>query len=308
MRYIFRKIIELLITVLAVSVVTFTAFMVIPGDSDTVLAGTEGVRQTVEKVEENVIVQYGAWVKGALTGDFGESSQFKMPVSTLIGERLVVTLHLGTMCILIIAIISLPLGIICARKPGGFLDNAIMAISNIFMATPEFFMGMILTIIFGVTLRWFIPGKYISYTIDYVGFLTYMIMPALAVALPKMAQMIKFIRNSIITELKKDYVRTALSKGAGKNRIMYRHVLKNALIPVITFFAIIIAQVFAGSIVAEQVFSVPGIGRLLVSSVLNRDYNVCSAILLYVSIVVVVCNMTADVLYYYLNPRKEEKI
>lgn len=308
MRYLFRKLIELFITVLAVSVVTFTAFMVIPGDSDTVLAGTEGVRQTLEEDEENVVVQYGAWIKGALACDFGDSSQFKMPVSTLIGERLAVTLHLGMMCILIIAIVSLPLGIICARKPGGFLDNAIMTISNIFMATPEFFMGMILTIIFGVTLRWFIPGRYVSYTTDYVGFISYMIMPALAIALPKMAQMIKFIRNSIITELKKDYVRTALSKGAGKNRIMYRHVLKNALIPVITFFAIIIAQVFAGSIVAEQVFSVPGIGRLLVSSVLNRDYNVCSAILLYVSIVVVVCNMTADVLYYYLNPRKEEKI
>ncbi len=305
MRYFLHKLIELIITVLAVSVVTFTAFTIIPGDSDTVLAGTEGTLITNKDEEENVVAQYGEWLKGALTGDFGDSTQFKMPVSTLIGERLLVTLHLAFISVIIIVVISLPLGILCARKPKGVVDNVVMALANVLMATPEFFMGMVLTIVFGVTLRWFIPGGYISYTEDYVGFISYIIMPALAIALPKMAQMAKFIRNSIVTQLKRDYVRTALSKGAGKNRIMYGHVLKNALIPVVTFLAVIIAQVFAGSIVAEQVFSVPGIGRLLVSSVLNRDYNVCSAILLYVSIVVVVCNMTADVIYHYLNPRRE---
>ena len=271
MRYLLHKLIELLITVLAVTVVTFTAFAVIPGDSDTVLAGTEGTLITNEDKNENVIIRYGEWLKGAVTGDFGYSSQFKMPVFDLIGERLVVTLHLALISILIIVIISFPLGILCARKPGGIIDNIVMALSNVLMATPEFFMGMLLTIVFGVTLRWFIPGGYISYTEDYVGFISYIIMPALAISLPKMAQMAKFVRNSIVTQLKRDYVRTALSKGAGKNRIMYGHVLKNAFIPVVTFLAVIIAQVFAGSIVAEQVFSVPGIGRLLVSSVLNRD-------------------------------------
>lgn len=304
MRYFLHKLIELLITVLAVTVVTFTAFQVIPGDSDTVLAGTEGTLITNENKDENVLVQYGKWLDGAIKGDFGNSTQFKMPVSTLIGERLVVTLHLALISVMIIIVVSLPLGIMSARKPGGPLDNLIMALSNVLMATPEFFMGMILIIVFGITLKWFIPGGYVAYGDDYIGFLSYIIMPAFAIALPKMAQMAKFIRNSIVTELKRDYVRTALSKGAGKNRIMYGHILKNALIPVVTFLAVIIAQVFAGSIVAEQVFSVPGIGRLLVSSVLNRDYNVCSAILLYVSIVVVVCNMTADVIYHYLNPRK----
>jgi len=182
MRYLFRKLIELIITVLAVSVVTFTAFMVIPGDSDTVLAGTEGIRQSVKEESGNIIVQYGRWIKGALVGDFGESSQFKMPVSDLLGERLIVTIHLGVMCIILIALVSLPLGILCARRPGGILDNVIMALSNVFMATPEFFMGMLLTIIFGVTLRWFIPGRYTSYAVDYVGFISYMIMPALAIA------------------------------------------------------------------------------------------------------------------------------
>lgn len=305
MRYFLHKLIELIITVLAVTVVTFTAFQVIPGDSDTVLAGTEGILITNDDEEKNIVAQYREWLSGVVRGDFGDSTQFKMPVSTLIGERLIVTFHLALISVVIIVIISLPLGIMCARRPGGIVDNVIMALANVLMATPEFFMGMILTIVFGITLRWFVPGGYIGYGDDYVGFLSYILMPALAIALPKMAQMAKFIRNSIVTELKRDYVRTALSKGAGKNRIMYGHVLKNALIPVVTFLAVIIAQVFAGSIVAEQVFSVPGIGRLLVSSVLNRDYNVCSAILLYVSIVVVVCNMTADVIYHYLNPRRE---
>ena len=303
MKFLMRKLIALVLTVLAVSIVTFLAFRIIPGDSATVLAGTEGVVKESEK--KNVLIEYKDWVINVLSGDFGDSTQFKMPVSQLVGERLMVTLQLAGMTMLIIVMVSLPLGIICAKKPGGILDNIIMFISNVFMATPEFFMGMVLTIVFGVTLRWFVPGGYISYKEDYAGFISYMIMPALAIALPKIATTTKFLRNSITTQLKRDYVRTALSKGAGNNRVMYGHVLKNALIPVVTFLAVIMAQVFAGSIVAEQVFSVPGMGRLLVSSVLNRDYNVCSTILLYVSLVVVLCNMMADTLYYYLNPRRE---
>ena len=303
MKFLMRKLIALVLTILAVSIVTFLAFRIIPGDSATVLAGTEGVVKESEK--KNVLIEYKDWVINVLSGDFGDSTQFKMPVSQLVGERLMVTLQLAGMTMLIIVMVSLPLGIICAKKPGGILDNIIMFISNVFMATPEFFMGMVLTIVFGVTLRWFVPGGYISYKEDYAGFISYMIMPALAIALPKIATTTKFLRNSITTQLKKDYVRTALSKGAGNNRVMYGHVLKNALIPVVTFLAVIMAQVFAGSIVAEQVFSVPGMGRLLVSSVLNRDYNVCSTILLYVSLVVVLCNMMADTLYYYLNPRRE---
>ena len=303
MKFLMRKLIALVLTILAVSIVTFLAFRIIPGDSATVLAGTEGVVKESEK--KNVLIEYKDWVINVLSGDFGDSTQFKMPVSQLVGERLMVTLQLAGMTMLIIVMVSLPLGIICAKKPGGILDNIIMFISNVFMATPEFFMGMVLTIVFGVTLRWFVPGGYISYKEDYAGFISYMIMPALAIALPKIATTTKFLRNSITTQLKRDYVRTALSKGAGNNRVMYGHVLKNALIPVVTFLAVIMAQVFAGSIVAEQVFSVPGMGRLLVSSVLNRDYNVCSTILLYVSFVVVLCNMMADTLYYYLNPRRE---
>lgn len=303
MKFLMRKLIALVLTILAVSIVTFLAFRIIPGDSATVLAGTEGVVKESEK--KNVLIEYKDWVINVLSGDFGDSTQFKMPVSQLVGERLMVTLQLAGMTMLIIVMVSLPLGIICAKKPGGILDNIIMFISNVFMATPEFFMGMVLTIVFGVTLRWFVPGGYISYKEDYAGFISYMIMPALAIALPKIATTTKFLRNSITTQLKRDYVRTALSKGAGNNRVMYGHVLKNALIPVVTFLAVIMAQVFAGSIVAEQVFSVPGMGRLLVSSVLNRDYNVCSTILLYVSLVVVLCNMMADTLYYYLNPRRE---
>ncbi len=301
MKYIIKKIIILILTLLAVSVVTFTAFHVIVGDSDTVLAGTEGIINSTQEKNENVIFEYFSWLLDVLQGDFGDSSQFKMPVTELIGERLLVTLQLSLISIFIIVLLAFPIGIICARRPGGFLDNLLMGISNVLMSTPEFFMGMILIIVFGVVFNMFTPGGYVSPREDYIGFLSYMIMPAFAIALPKVASLSKFLRNSVVTELKKDYVRTAVSKGAKEGYIMYRHILKNALMPVITFLAIIVAQVFAGSIVAEQVFSVPGIGRLLVSSVLNRDYNVCSAILLYVAFVVVLMNMLADTMYHFLK-------
>lgn len=176
-------------------------------------------------------------------------------------------------------------------------------LTQIVMAVPPFFLGILITYLFGLILRWFQPGNFIAPSQSLIQSVKYLIFPALAVALPKIAMVVKFLRNSVLSEMKKDYVRTAYSRGNSENGVLYGHVLKNAMIPVVTFFAMVVAEILAGSIVVEQVFSVPGVGRLLITSIQSRDYPVVSAIILYVTTVVVVLNFAVDLLYQFLDPR-----
>ena len=171
------------------------------------------------------------------------------------------------------------------------------------MAVPSFFLGMILTYVFGLILHMFQPGKFIEPSENFGKSAQYLLFPALAVALPKIAMVVKFLRSSILTEMNREYVRTAYSRGNTETAVLYGHVLKNAMIPVVTCFAMVIAEILAGSIVAEQVFSVPGIGRLLISSISNRDYPVVQAIVLYITSVVVLINFAVDMIYQVLDPR-----
>ena len=174
------------------------------------------------------------------------------------------------------------------------------------MSVPSFFLGIIVIYFFGLIMKWFTPGGYVSYKENLAGYLRYMFFPALTVALPKVAMTARFLRNSIINQLNADYVRTAYSKGAGRYRVLFFHVLKNAMIPVVTFIGVIAAEIAAGSIVVEQVFGLPGIGRLLVSSISTRDYPVVQALMLYIVSAVVIVYFLVDVLYRYIDPRVEE--
>lgn len=308
MKYLIRKAVALIVTVWAVSVLTFAAFYIIPGDSETVSKGLEGdIGEQSTKGVKDMVTEYCDWMGGIIKGDAGMSSQYKIPVSELIADRLKVTLILALMSLILIVVMALPLGIISARKQGGAADNIIGFSTDLMMATPEFFMGMILTIIFGIGLNWFKVGGYVSFKKDFFAFFTYMIAPAFAIALPKMSMTVKFLRNSIAAQLSMDYVRTAKSKGLKNTAILYKHVLKNSLVSVITFMAVISAQILAGSIVTEQVFSVPGMGRLLVTSILSRDHNVAGVIIMYIAFLVVLFNMIADIIYYNLDPKERSR-
>ena len=309
MRYLSKKIIILIITLLLVSFFTFIAFQIIPGDSASTALGTTATKEAVEELREqmglneNVVLRYFGWLGSSLRGDFGVSSQFKLPVSMLVQERMPVTLWLAVISIGMIVIISIPLGILTAKKEGGLLDRMITLLTHTAMAISPFFLGIIITLVFGITLKWFTPGSYTSPSQDFGQFLLFMIFPALAIAIPKIAMVAKFLRSSVLRQLKLDYVRTARSKGNLETVILYRHVLKNAFIPVITFLAMVIADVLAGSIIIEQVFGLPGLGRLLVMAISNRDFAVVQAIILYIAIVIVVINFTVDMLYQWIDPR-----
>lgn len=310
MKYIIKKVITLIITLLVISIFTFVAFSILPGDAAITRLGTEATPEKVEAMREElgldrpVALRYLDWLKGAVRGDFGESYQYSdTSVASLISERIPATLLLAVISFILIFILSIPLGLISAKYPGKWLDTVINQLMQITMAIPSFFLGIILTYIFGLILKWFQPGKFISPAEDFMASARYLLFPALAVALPKIAMVVKFLRNGILTETGKDYVRTAYSKGNRENAVLYRHILKNALIPVITFAAMIIAEILAGSIVIEQVFSVPGMGRLLITAISARDYPVVQAVVTYITAIVIIVNFIVDMLYQLVDPR-----
>ncbi len=309
MRFYVKKIITLVLTLLLVSLLTFVAFQVIPGDGALSKLGMDATEEQVEALRESLglndsmVVRFTRFLGGAVKGDFGNSSQYSVSVTSLVKERLPVTIWLAGLSIVIIIVVSIPLGILCSRKQNGMVDRLITLLTQTCMAVPSFFLGILITLVFGVMLKWFIPGKYVGPSQDFGQFIHYIIFPAVAVSVPKIAMMVKFLRNSVIRELQLDYVRTAKSKGNKERRILYKHVLKNALMPVITFMGMVIADVLAGSIVIEQVFNLPGMGRLLVVAISNRDFNVVQAVVLYIAAVVIIINFIVDLLYQKVDPR-----
>jgi len=310
MKYMIKKILILIMTLLVISILTFVAFSILPGDAAMTKLGIQATPEKVEVMREElglnkpVIIRYMDWLKGAIKGDFGGSYQYSnTSVASLISERMSATLLLAVISFVFIFISSIPLGLISAKYSGKWLDTVISQLMQITMAIPSFFLGIILTYIFGLVLKWFQPGRFISPAEDFVAAVKYLILPALAVALPKIAMVVKFLRNSILIETGKDYVRTAYSKGNNENSVLYRHVLKNALIPVITFAGMIIAEILAGSIVVEQVFSIPGLGRLLIMAISSRDYPVVQAMVTYITLIVIIVNFMVDMLYQLVDPR-----
>lgn len=315
MKYIIKKILTLIMTLFLVSVAAFLAFQIIPGDVVTSILGTEATPEREEQLREELglnkppVVRYFSWAGGVLKGDFGNSYRYSknmnemMPVSELIGDKLPVTLWLAAVALVLIVAVSIPLGVLWARSSNRVLDAALGVVTQITMAIPSFFLGILVTYLFGILLKWFAPGGYVSYKEDFGRFLGYLLFPALSIALPKIAMTARFLRNSMLTEMKADYVRTAYSKGCTKRRVMYGHVLRNAMMPVTTFLGMIVAEIVAGSIVIEQVFGLPGIGRLLISSINTRDFPVVEILILYITFVVIFVYFLVDILYRVIDPR-----
>lgn len=314
MKWIVKKVTAMFLTLFLVSVVTFLAFEVIAGNSVVSKLGMDATKEQIEALEEeyglnkSIPERYGEWAVNAIQGNFGTSYQYNMPVTALVADRMQVTAGLGLIAIILIIVISIPLGLFVSRHAGGMWDSVVTTVNQVFMAIPHFFLGMMICLIFGITLKMFTPGAYVPMSQSVSGYFSYMIFPAVAIAIPKIAMTVKFLRTSVIRQMKMDYVRTARGKGNSERKILYHHVLKNALIPVITFLAMVIADVLAGSIVLEPVFGLPGLGRLLVVSIANRDYPVVQVIVLYIATLVIVLNCIVDVLYQALDPRVKETV
>ena len=309
MKYLAKKLAGFLITLLVVSFLVFTAFAVIPGSPATAMLGTQATPEKVAALEEQLglnkplLERFGEWALAFVQGDFGTSYSYQMPVSDMIMEKIPVTLALTLMAFVIMTAVSVPLGIFCARHEGSAIDRIILTVNQVIMSVPPFFSGILITLLFGLVLHLFTPGGYVSYTASLGGFLGYLIFPAISIALPKAAMAVKLLRTSVLEQMKLDYVRTAYSRGNRTKAGLYHHVLKNAMIPVVTFLGMALADMVAGSIVVEQVFNIPGLGRILLTSISNRDYPVAQAIIVFIAFLVIFTNFLADLIYQKMDPR-----
>ena len=300
MRYILRKVLTLIITLFIVSLLAFLAFQVIPGSPATDMLGTNATPEKVAALEaelgldDPVLIRYGDW---------GQSYSYDMPVKDMVLEKLPATAALVLLAFAITVAASFPLGIAAARREGSLLDRVITVLNQICMSVPPVFVGILLCFLFGITLRVFVPGNFVSFQDSPGQFFLYMLFPALSVALSRIAMTVKMLRSSILDEMNKDYIRTAFSRGRTRADALRLHALRNAIIPVIAFLAVTAAELVAGSIVVEQVFTVPGLGRLLLASIANRDFPVAQAVVILLAAWVVVVNFIADILYQYMDPR-----
>ena len=309
MKYALRRIAMLLLTMVIVSLLAFVAFDLISGDAATAMLGTQATPERVEALREELglnrplPVRYLSWLGGFFTGDLGTSYSYHQPVWELLAPKLAVTLCLSFLSFLLIVGVSIPLGLWSARHSGGALEGLRTGFNQLCMAVPPFFTGILLTWLFGNVLHVFTHGSFPDLTRNPGGALVYLLFPAISMAIPRIAMTVRMLRSTIQAEMRKDYVRTAISRGNDRGAVLRRHVLKNSLVPVVTFLAQTMAEIVAGSIVAEQVFAIPGLGRMLVSSISNRDYPVVQAIVVILAFWVVLAGTVADLINQRIDPR-----
>ncbi|GAA3349100.1 peptide ABC transporter [Lysinibacillus fusiformis] len=309
MMYILRRIILLITTILLVSIITFGVFQILPGDPVRTMLGTEADPTQIENLRSELGLdrplyeQYVDWMKGLLTGQLGDSIRFSMPVKDLLFDRLPVTMSLAGITLLIVLFISLPLGMFAARRQNKISDVSLSTVTQIGMAVPSFWLGMMLILYVGLQFSFFKISGYIPWTQSVAGALSTLLLPALTIAIPQIAVNFRYVRTAILEQVQLDYVRTIRSKGMSEHNVMYKHVLKNSMIPILTVFGLIMAEVVAGTIIVEQVFSLPGIGQLLITAISNRDFPLVQGIVMYITVAVVMINFIVDILYSVLDPR-----
>lgn len=309
MRYTAKKIATMLLTMVIVSFLTFVAFSLLSGDAATRLLGTEATPERLEALRielglnDPLLVRYGRWLWDALRGDLGTSYRYGQSVSSLIAQRLGPTLTLTALAFALIVAVSIPLGVLSAKYAGGWLDRALTVINQVVMAVPPFFTGILISWLFSITLRWFVHGQFPDLGADPTGAFRYLFFAAAAIAIPRIAMTVRMLRSTIQGEMRRDYVRTAISRGNDRGAVLRRHVLRNALVPVVTFLAQTMAEIVAAGIVVEQVFAIPGLGRLLVASISNRDYPVVQAIVVILAFWVVLAGTVADIVNQRIDPR-----
>lgn len=287
----------------------FAIFQVLPGNPAHIILGIEADEQQVAQLEEKLglneplLTRYFDWIGGVFQGDLGDSLKYQTPVIDILKERIPVTFSLALLSCLLTIIIGIPLGIFIARTDGKWYSVILSIITQFGIAIPSFWFGFLLILLFAVTFKWFPTHGYVPWSTDFFGALRAFFLPSLAIALANIAIVIRYLRNTILDQIKMDYVRTAVCKGLGKNIIMNRHVLRNALIPVLTIMGMIIADSIGGSIIIENVFALPGLGNLLIQSITSRDFPLIQSMVMYIAVLVIVINLMVEIFYRMIDPR-----
>jgi len=307
--YLVRRIATILPTLLFASILIFGLQQLLPGDPAMVLAGEERdpaviahLRETMH-LDQPFPVRYLFWLRGVLHGDLGESLRMQQPVRTLIAQKLPVTLELACIAIVIALAIGIPAGVVSAVRRGSGWDYAANVVALWGLSTPNFWLGIMLILLFSVTLGWLPASGYVSPFDDWRANLAAMIMPAFVLGNAIAAVLMRHTRSAMLQVLSSDYVRTARAKGVRERDVILKHALRNALIPIITLGALEFGTLLSGAVLTEQVFTIPGFGKLIVDAVFNRDYAVVQGVVLFTATAYILLNLVADILYAVANPR-----
>jgi len=308
-RYITRRVLQALVVTLGISVLVFMLVHLVPGDPIRVALGTRFDQATYDALRERagfnqpLIVQYFTWLGNAVQGDLGVSFRSGDPVTSTILGVLPATLTLAFASLVVALVIAIPLGILSAVRSGSKLDYAATVFSQFGISIPDFWMGIMLILLFSLTLGWLPSSGYTPLTEDPGDWLRHLVMPAVTVGVVSGSILTRFVRSSMLEALSQDYTRTARSKGLHERVVVTRHVLKNAMIPVVTVTGLQLATLLGGVIIVEQVFSWPGLGRLALIAVQRRDYPVLQGAVLVMALTFLVINLVVDLLYAWLDPR-----
>ena len=304
-----RRLIQLIPTLVLVSVLIFSLQQLLPGDPALVMAGEEKDPEVIEQIRRQyrldrpLPVQYFYWIGGVLTGDLGESMRLKAPVLDLILQKLPVTLQLATMAMIIALLIGVSAGVISAVKKDSFWDYAVNVISLWGISTPNFWLGIMLIFLFAVTLGWLPASGYVSPWEDWRQSLATTIMPAFVLGNAIAGVIMRHTRSAMLQALQSDYVRTARAKGLSERTVVLKHAMRNALTPVITLGALEFGTLLSGAVLTEQIFTIPGFGKLIVDAVFNRDYAVVQGVVLVTATAYITLSLLADLAYFVVNPR-----
>lgn len=308
-KYFTARLAELLLTLFIVSLFTFFAFSVIPGDTASVILGPEATQEQLDSLradmglDKPLVERYFNWIGGVFVGQLGESTAFSQPVSNLILERLPVTLGLSLIAIIIVIAVAYPLAVISSRRPGRFADQIVSVICHIAFAVPPFVLSLLLILFFCNAFGVFSVGQYTAPTENFGSYLLCLLLPAVCIAIPKIAMIFKFLRSSILSEKGADYVNTAKSHGLSDMKIMLSHILPNSNVSGLTVISIVLSDILGGSLIVEQVFNLPGLGRLLLFGISRRDFPLMSGMVLYLAIITVLLFFITDILCGLADPR-----
>lgn len=306
--FIFRRTVGFILTLFAVSVVVFAVMNVLPGDPALTILGMDATEDALAALRaqlglnEPLLIRYVTWVWNALQGDFGISHSFRVPVADLIVERLPMTVSLAIAGMVVTLILALGLGIGAAAQHRKIGDWGVMFLSQLGIAVPAFWLSMLLVLLFAVHLRWLPPGGFAGWS-DPVAAIRSLILPTIALAVVQSAVLARVTRSAALEVMRQDFVRTARASGLSRRRVLWRHVLPNALVPIVTIVGMQFASLVTGTIVIENVFYLPGLGRLIFQSISNRDLPTVQALVMLFAAIVVTANFVVDLLYVVIDPR-----
>jgi len=308
-KYILSRLGQSLAVIFLVTVIVFTLMHILPGDPISIYLGETATPEQIEYytqmfgLDQPLHVQYLRWIGGLLKGEMGRSITYSIDVKELLAKRVVCTLSVTLPAFFLSICIGVTLGVISATNRGKKLDSIITSCANVGIAIPSFWVGIILVYFFALTLKVLPVQGYTSFMENPIDYLRKLVMPVIVLSLGQIASLTRQTRSAMLEVVSQDYIRTARSKGITEKRVIYRHALRNALIPIVTLLGNSIGMLIGGTVIIENLFVIPGVGSLMMTSIINKDYMVVQNVTFIIALAVVLCNLFVDILYGYIDPR-----